>query len=157
MLLIRSYEEGDQVAVWDLHVLALTQTGAYLDSAQLNADLYQIEKVYLNGRGEFLVAFWQERLVAMGALRQTDLERAEIKRMRVHPDFQKRGFGQLILEMLEEKALQLGYAILHLDTSVLQEAAQRLYLKNGFQPVKHAYIENLECIFYEKRLDNHFA
>jgi len=36
------------------------------------------------------------RIVAMGAFRRTDSHRAEIKRMKVHPDFQQRGFRQII-------------------------------------------------------------
>jgi GNAT superfamily N-acetyltransferase len=40
----------------------------------------------------------------MGAFRRTDPERAEIKRMRVHPDYQGRGFGQIILSELEARA-----------------------------------------------------
>ncbi len=55
----------------------------------------------------------------MGALRRTTNEWAEIKRMRVHPDFQRRGFGQMILEALEARAVALGYAALHLDTTTL--------------------------------------
>jgi N-acetylglutamate synthase-like GNAT family acetyltransferase len=63
--------------------------------------------VYLKNQGEFLVGVCEGRIVAMGALRRTTNERAEIKRMRVHPDFQRCGFGQMILEALETDAISI--------------------------------------------------
>jgi GNAT superfamily N-acetyltransferase len=72
--------------------------------------------VYFQDQGEFLVGVCEGRIVAMGAFRRTTNERAEIKRMRVHADFQGRGFGQMILEALETQAAVLGYSVLHLDS-----------------------------------------
>ncbi len=91
-------------------------------------------------------------VVAMGALKRTSPERAEIKRMRVHPEYQGRGYGQLILDELEAHARALGYRTLHLDTSILQLPAQRLYEKNGFREVGRDIYQQLEVILYEKPL-----
>ena len=88
----------------------------------------------------------------MGALKRTDPERAEIKRMRVHPDYQGHGYGQLLLTELETRARALGYQILHLDTSILQIPAQKLYEKNGFHEVGRDVYQGLEVILYEKQL-----
>ena len=41
------------------------------------------------------------RIVAMGALRPLDGRTAELKRMRVLPEYQRRGYGQRILDSLE--------------------------------------------------------
>ena len=88
----------------------------------------------------------------MGGVRKTTDELAEIKRMRVHPDFQGHGFGQRILDELEARALALGYKALHLDTSVVQLAAQHLYRKNGFRETGRVMLKGLECILFEKSL-----
>ena len=88
----------------------------------------------------------------MGGLHRTSEERAEIKRMRVHSDYQGRGLGQLILSELEGRARALGYKTLHLDTSVLQVPAQRLYEKNGYHEVGRDVYQGLEVILYEKEL-----
>jgi ribosomal protein S18 acetylase RimI-like enzyme len=81
--------------------------------------------------------------------------------MRVHPEDQGRGYGQFILDELEARARALGYQTLHLDTSILQIPAQRLYEKNGFrevgrekyrQEVGREKYQLLEVILYEKQL-----
>jgi ribosomal protein S18 acetylase RimI-like enzyme len=103
--------------------------------------------------GEFLIGECDGLLVAMGALKRTSPEeRAEIKRMRVHPEYQGRGYGQLMLDELEVRARVLGYQTLHLDTSILQIPAQRLYEKNGFREVGRDSYQGLEVILYEKQL-----
>jgi GNAT superfamily N-acetyltransferase len=90
--------------------------------------------------------------VAMGALHRTSPERAEIKRMRTHPDYQGRGFRQIILTELEARAHALGYKTLHLDTSIVQIPAQKLYEKNGYREVGRDNYQGLEVILYEKQL-----
>jgi ribosomal protein S18 acetylase RimI-like enzyme len=154
MLNIRRYQSSDHAAVWDLHKTALLAAGAYIHDSPFDVDLAQIEAVYLNGHGEFLVGTIEDRVVAMGALRRTDPARAEIKRMRVHADFQRHGFGQAIYTALEKRAVELGYSVLHLDTAVVLVGAQHFYAKNGFKEVRRGKLGILDCIFYEKRIDS---
>ena len=152
MLEIRRYQFSDHDDIWDLHIVGLQSTGAYLGNGPWDNDLRNIEGVYLHNRGEFLVGTYEGRIVAMGAFRKTSDELAEIKRMRVHPDFQGRGYGQVILHELEARALAMGYTRLHLDTSVVQVAAQKLYLKNGYEETGREVHRGLECILFEKSI-----
>jgi GNAT superfamily N-acetyltransferase len=158
MLALRRYTSADQEAVEHLHVAAMKQTGAYLGRGPWDDDVYAIEDTYLRNGGEFLIGECDGRIVAMGALKRTNTERAEVKRMRVAHEYQGRGFGQQILDALEARARTLGYQTLHLDTSILQIPAQRLYEKNGFHEVGRDIFyskdtnQPIEVILYEKQL-----
>ncbi len=152
MLIIRQYVASDCKAVRTLHDLALGQTGALLPQSALDEDLDNIKKLYLDENGEFLVGILDGKLVCMGALLRKSNNLAEIKRMRVHPDYQRRGFGREILDALIKRALQIGYSQLCLNTTDKQFAAQKLYEKNGFKETHHSLFSGLELIFYEKTL-----
>ena len=152
MLTIRRYTPADQAAVEFLHVFAIEQAGAYLGRGPWDDDLYAIEEHYLNNHGEFLIGEIDGRLVAMGAFRCTSPMRAEIMRMRVHPDFQGQGLGQRILTELENRARARGYTTLHLHTSTVQIPAQKLYEKHGFREVGRELYHGLQIILYEKAL-----
>ncbi len=153
MFTLRRYTPADREAVEYLHVHVIQHAGAYLGRGPWDDDIYAIEETYLNNQGEFLIGEWDGVFVSMGALRRTSTERAEIKRMRVHPDYQGRGLGQIILSELEARARALGYKTLHLDTSVVQIPAQKLYEKNGYREVGRKTYKSLEVILYEKQLE----
>jgi GNAT superfamily N-acetyltransferase len=87
----------------------------------------------------------------MGAFKKSVHGLAEVKRMRVRPDLQGRGYGKLILERLESLAKELGYIGFHLETSDLQVGAQKLYRKNGFQEVGRTVIDGFNCLLFEKK------
>lgn len=89
----------------------------------------------------------------MGSLKRTARDRAEITWMRVHPDFQRQRFGSVILRHLEKRAAELGYRTLHLDTLVVQEAAQHFYLRHGYRCVGRGQKEEFEVVFFEKKLE----
>jgi ribosomal protein S18 acetylase RimI-like enzyme len=152
MLEIRRYQAADNHAVVELHYLALEATGAYFPG-KWNEDLDDIPNHYLNNGGEFLVGTLDGKIVAMGAFRRKSDTLAEIKRMRVLPEYQRRGFGQMILNQLQEKAIQLGYTELCLDTTTLQIAAQKMYEKNGFTEVGRGQVPPFEVIYYHKSLN----
>jgi GNAT superfamily N-acetyltransferase len=152
LFILRRYTPADQESVEYLHVYAMLQTGAYLGRGPWDDDIYAIEESYLNQEGEFLIGEWDGLFVAMGAFRRTTPERAEIKRMRVHPDYQGRGLGQIILEELEARARALGYTTLHLDTGIIQVPARKLYEKNGYREVGRDMYGTLGVILYEKPL-----
>lgn len=152
MLLIRRYEDADHDAVWDLHNRALAETGAHAGNGPWDEDLHRIRATYLDVGGEFLVGLHEGRVVAMGALRRIDADRAEVKRMRVHPADQRRGFGGAVLEALERRARELAYTSLRLDTTTVQVAAQRLYRRHGYREVGRTVIGGFDTILCEKRL-----
>jgi ribosomal protein S18 acetylase RimI-like enzyme len=148
---IRRYEAADHDAVWALNDHALNVVGAHPGEAMF-ADLHEVEKVYFESGGEFLVGVVDDVVLAMGAFKRTDSLRAEITRMRIHPNAQRRGYGQAILSALEMRARELGYAALHLETTVQQVAAQGLYERNGFVQTGTGRYEDFVLLNYEKRL-----
>lgn len=155
MLLIRQYQAEDNEIVKALHYMGLSQFHADIrDETDVfpDTDLDDIENVYFRNNGEFLVGIYDGKIVAMGALRKLSSTRGEIKRMRVHPDYQRRGFGQLILQKLLEVAAQLGYIELCLDTLAQNIPAQELYEKFGFVQAYRKKLGRLDVILYEKQL-----
>ncbi len=150
---IRQYAPTDSEAVIHLHNVALEAAGAHVGNGPWDSDLLNIEGVYLENNGTFLVGLLDGQIVAMGALRKISDEKGEIKRMRVLPQFQRQGFGQAILDVLEKEVVAKGYKTLCLDTTVLQVAAQKMYLKDGYIEVRRTKQGfPFETIFYEKRL-----
>src|SRR3989344_7425665 len=107
-LKIRRYRKSDNETVWDLHKTGLRQNNAYILSGKWDEDLDKIEKVYLKN-GEFLIGEINSKIVAMGAFKKISDEKAEIKRIRVYPEYQRKGLGQKILNKLEKRAAKMGY------------------------------------------------
>ena len=93
-----------------------------------------------------------DEIVATGGFRRIGDGVGEIKRMRVHLSWQRQGFGQAIYSFLENRARELGFRVLRLDTSAQYIPAQRLYEKNGFKEYKRGILGGLETIYYEKHL-----
>ena len=153
-LYIRRYSPNDREVVWRLHDVALRDAGIHLgDDGPWYDDLGEVPEVYLRGGGEFFVGVLGGEIVAMGGVKKTDENRAEIKYMRVDPGLKRRGLGQTILAALEQSATELGYETLHLDTAARQKAARRLYEANGYREIRRDRKGSIDCIFYEKRLD----
>ena len=86
----------------------------------------------------------------MGALKRLALDRAEIKRMRVHPDHQRSGLGKAVLDRLEHAARELGVSTLVLDTTTVQAAALAFYAKNGFEETGREFRAPFEIVTFEK-------
>lgn len=72
--------------------------------------------------------------------------------MRVEPAYQRRGFGEVILRSLEDRALELGVRELRLDTTTVQTAAEHLYRKHGYVETGRGQLGGQELIMFEKQL-----
>lgn len=152
-LVIRQYQPSDKEEVFQLHVRALKNEDAYMYTGVWEKDFDDIEGIYLENKGEFLVGLINHKIVAMGSLRKMTEDIVELRRMRVDPTFQRRGFGQMILDSLEKKAKELGYKIIEIQTTIKQVPAQKFYIKNGYTEVrreKEGWI--IEAIFYRKEI-----
>ena len=82
----------------------------------------------------FYSAWDGERLAAVGALREIEPGRGELKSMRAAPEFRGKGAGQAILHRLIDEAKARGYRWLGLETGRPQawHEARCLYEKHGF-------------------------
>lgn len=86
--------------------------------------------------GAFLVACDAEgEALGCGALRRFDERTAELKRMYTVPHARGHGVGRALLATLEQRAVQLGYERMCLETGTLQPAAMWLYRSAGYVPV----------------------
>ena len=150
MMEIRQYIASDHDAVWDLHNVALNEVGAHAGNGPWDDDLHRIEAEYLNAGGEFYVGTLDGRIVAMGALKRLTSTKAEICRMRVHPDLQRMGLGTQILLKLEQRARELGFRSLTLETTAGQVAAIRMYTKAGYVEVSRSRKLGFEVVAFEK-------
>ena len=115
----------------------------------LTLDLHQdLELIYGKGtieefaeENEKMLVFYvayddNETAVACGALKHYDDQTAEIKRMYVKQKHRGRGLSKLILSELEDKARELNYNRLVLETGLKQPEAMNLYSKFGYKPLK---------------------
>jgi putative acetyltransferase len=93
--------------------------------------------------------------VACGALKHFDIITAEVKRMYVKDEFRGKGISKLILNKLEETALNLGYKKIVLETGLKQPEAMSLYEKYGYTKIKPygRHKDDPDSICYEKYLE----
>ena len=88
----------------------------------------------------------------MGALRPDGEATAEVKRMRVHPDWQRQGRGRAMLDVLERRARELGFRTLVLDTTEQLVAARSLYASSGYVETRRTELYGHKFVFMRKVL-----
>ena len=149
---IRRYLHADHDAVWELHNSALLHAGAHGGNGPWDDDLHHVKDEYIAAGGEFYVGTVNGRIVAMGGLQKLSEDRAELRRMRVHPDVQRRGLGKQMLSALEQRATELGFQTLNLDTTVDQVPAIQMYSRSGYREIGRSRKGKFECLEFEKRI-----
>jgi len=136
----------------NLHREVLIKENVYRGTGIWEDDLLNITDHYFDRNGEFIVGLENGELIAMGAIRRISSDIAEIVRMRVHPDHQGKGCGNIILIELEKFALNNHYNELILETDERLINAIKLYRKNGYIFWKEEMIDGYKCIWYKKKL-----
>lgn len=82
----------------------------------------------------------------------------EVKRMYIRPDYRGMGYGKKMLETLVNRAQELGYSKLRLETADFMPAALKIYKASGFKergPYPGGEVPEwyrAYCIFMEKTL-----
>ena len=149
-LSIRRYEPADVEAVWEIHERALRASPiTFAENVPGDEDLRAIPEEYLDAGGEFLVGTVDGEVVAIGGYQPTDEgatgeeagdnetttdgDAAEIRRMRVHPDHQRRGYGEAMLTRLESLADEREFDHIVLETNAHLRAARALYETHSYE------------------------
>ena len=85
--------------------------------------------------GRLFLIQLDDQIAGLGGLRQIGEGIGEIKRMFVRPNFQSRGLGRRLLELLIAEARQVGYKKVRLDVGSYAESAEKLYRSTGFSNI----------------------
>jgi len=93
--------------------------------------LYEITE---NPLATYLVAVEGEKVIGYGGI-WIVLDEAHITTLAVHPDFRRKGIGEVLLKALIDLAKNRRVQNIILEVRVSNLAAQYLYKKIGFQPI----------------------
>ena len=78
-----------------------------------------------------------------------------VHRLAVDPKFRGAGVAAALMQKAEEVAVERGIPAVRTDTSIENEAAQRLFLKLGYGKtgeIRLSFRPGLRVLCYEKRL-----
>lgn len=149
MQLIR-YRPEFQAAMLSLHRSALEGFVLGITQQQDEADLMALEDTYLHSRGEFLLGFLNDQLVAMGGFKRLSDEVAELKRMRIARELQGKGYGTLLLRELERRASESGVRTLCLDAARRRPLTLEFYRKHGYEECGQGFYGVVEMVQFRK-------
>ena len=136
----------------ELHRSALEGFILGMSQEQDEVDLVAVEDVYLRDRGEFLLGFVGERLMAMGGFKRLSDDLAELRRMRIARDLQGRGYGTVLLRELERLAFQCGVRTLCLDAARRRPLTLEFYRKHGYRETGQSFYGAVKTVQFKKAL-----
>jgi GNAT superfamily N-acetyltransferase len=117
------------------------------------ADLRNIELLYLQPGGEFLIGLTEGVVMAMGGFQRLSDDSAELRRMRIRKDLQDNGYGGQLLRELERIAFQAGISRLSFETARARPLTLEFYHKHGYHETGTGWYGNVETVHFSKTLN----
>ena len=132
---IRPATNADCESVQTLVFGILEEYGLNPDLAGTDKDLTDIEAHYLERGGLFeLIETADGTLLGTVGLYPMDETTVELRKMYFLPQLRGRGIGKQTLQRMVEKAKELGFKKIYLETASVLKEAVGLYEKFGFTP-----------------------
>lgn len=135
-----------EVLTYDLRPAAYDSTDAQLLTSEVQLEYvrrYESEGGDINPLdpaefvppvGRFFMVYVDDVPAAMGGWRRHG-DDAEIRRMYVRPQFQRRGLARAVLKEIETTAADAGFTRLILETGLAQPEAIELYRAAGYEDI----------------------
>ena len=115
------------------------------------AELEELPGKYAPPDGALLLAMNDQHAVGCVALRRWSATDAEMKRLYIQPAYRHLGIGRALAQCIVERARELDYRRMLLDTLETMRGAQALYRSLGFVAIAPYYINPLPGALYFAR------
>lgn len=111
-------------------------------------ELASLPGKYADPNGAIFLVEHEGDFIGCVAVRPLEGSTCEMKRLYVQPQAQGLKAGRLLAEIVIEKARELGYEKMQLDTLQRLEKAISLYQKLGFKKISSYYANPLDEVVY---------
>ncbi len=135
---IRKMRRGDVSKIEELEKEAFT-VGPY--------DYKMLLLSYKMSKGMSIVVEEGDRIIGYGIAIPVDCKDADIESIGIHPQFQGKGIGKLIMQHLEDMMRKKGFEKSILEVREKNIPAIRLYKKMGYETTE--FLENYYEEFFE--------
>ncbi len=104
-------------------------------------------------KGCLVLVFENSTVIGCAAIREFEDQNCELKRMYLKPEYRGNSLGKKLLQFMFDKAKELGYTKMLLDTLPQMKEAQGLYTQFGFRQIESYRFNPVEgTIYLEKNL-----
>ena len=120
-----------------------------------DAELNNLPKSYSPPEGCILLAYFKNKIAGSVALRKFQDNICEMKRLYVRPKFRRKNIGRKLSHEIIQKAKEIGYEYMRLDTLPFMKEAIKLYNSLDFKeiaPYRYNPFEGAK--FFELKLGN---
>lgn len=147
------YFEASEPQHYEAAVKLIKEYMAYLNEnlcfQSVDAEMQNLPAMYSGAVGSLLLCRAEGgEYAGMVAIRQKGEGICEMKRLYVLPQFHGYGIGKKLSQMIIEKAKELGYKTMVLDTLERLQPALKLYEALGFQRTGAYYKNPLTGVVY---------
>lgn len=114
----------------------------------IDQELQELEQRYSPPNSQFFLLKEAESVLASAILKRFSEDAVELKRMYLKSEARGKGYGKLLLAHCIQKAKDLGFQRMVLDTEPVMTDAIKLYEKFGFQRRDAYYASPLPNVLY---------
>lgn len=122
-----------------------------LDYQGFDDELKMISHQYEQPTGALFLCLIDSNAIGCIGIRAFEEKKAELKRLYLNPAYRGLGIGSALVELAIEKAKELKYDFLLLDTVPSQKIAQELYRRSGFYEIKPYRFSPVEGTLYMEK------
>lgn len=120
----------------ELFIEYVNYLGFDLSFQNFDEELKTLPGNYAPPEGSLLLGFYEGKLAGCVGLRKFKEEICEMKRLYVRPKYRRKNIGRILSKAIINKAYEIGYKFMRLDTLPFMKEAISLYLSLGFKEIK---------------------
>jgi ribosomal protein S18 acetylase RimI-like enzyme len=114
-------------------------------------ELQTMHTQYNLPKGCLMLVYENEKAIGCAAIREYEKNSCELKRMYLKQECRGKGIGKKLLQLMSDKAKELGYTKILLDTLPQMKEAQHLYKTFGFKQIDPYRFNPVEGTVYMEK------